>query len=489
MLSKPKRLQTGIQGLDEILYGGFIERKTYLIYGDPGTGKSMIGYHYLEEGVKNNEDVLLITLGETKQNILENASSVGINLSSVSFLDLSPEEHIYENAESYSLFSASEIETPDILKTISEKVEELKPDRILLDSISMLKLLFSDSYQYRKMALAFIKYIRNTGATLLIILESKSHGDNIETFWVDGVVKLAFSSHWRSVEIEKFRGAYSRKGSHALTISNNGVQIFPKLQPNSYEREFKEGVISSDIEELDKLTNGGLEIGTTTMITGPTGVGKTCLGVQFIKAAATRGERSVIYTFEESADTIKKRSRGINVPIDEMCKDKTLKIIPIEPLSYSPDEFANMVRRNVEENGTRIIMIDTISAYTFSVREENPIRRLHSLGVYLQNMGVTVFLINELTSITGDFVTSDMNASYLSDNIIYLRYIEVNGELKKAVGVLKKRLSSFEHSIRDFKITSQGIHVGPALKNMEGILSGSPKYFPETNAGGLPTHK
>ncbi len=486
MRSKPKRLSTGISGLDEILYGGFIERKTYLLYGDPGTGKSMIGYHYLEEGVKNNEDVLLITLGETKQSILENAASVNIDLSSVSILDLSPDEQVYENAESYSLFSASEVETPDILKTISDKVEKLKPDRILLDSISMLKLLFSDSYQYRKMALAFIKYIRNTGATLLIILESNSERDNIEPFWVDGVIKLSFSYHWRSVEVEKFRGAFNRKGSHALTISNTGVRVFPKLQPNSYEREFKDGQISSDIEELDKLTNGGLEIGTTTMITGPTGVGKTCLGVQFVKAAASRGERSVIYTFEESTDTIKKRSRGINLPIEEMCKDETLKIVPIEPLSYSPDEFASMVRRDVEENGTKMIMIDTISAYTFSVREENPIRRLHSLGVYLQNMGVTVLLINELTSITGDFVASDMNTSYLADNIIYLRYIEVSGELKKAVGVLKKRLSSFEHSIRDFQITSCGIHVGSPLRNMEGILAGSPKQFQEPNTEKLP---
>lgn len=487
MSNKSKRLSIGISGLDDILCGGLIERKTYLIYGDPGTGKSMIGYHYLEEGVKNNEDVLLITLGEIKQNILENAAGVNIDLSSVSVLDLSPDEQVYENAESYSLFSSSEIETPDILKTISEKVEELKPDRILLDSISMLKLLFNDSYQYRKMALAFIKYIRNSGATLLIILESNSHRDNIETFWVDGVIKLSYSSHWRSIEVEKFRGAYSRNGSHALTISDSGVQVFPKLQPNSYERKFKEGLLSSDIFELDKLTNGGLEIGTTTMITGPTGVGKTCLGVQFIKAAATRGERSVIYTFEESADTIKKRSRGISVPIDDMCQDETLKIVPIEPLSYSPDEFASMVRRDVEENDTKIIMIDTISAYTFAVREKNPMRRLHSLSVYLQNMGVTVLLINELRSITGDFVASDMKASYLSDNIIYLRYVEVNGELKKAVGVLKKRLSSFEHSIRDFKITSEGIQVGPSLRNMEGILSGSPKHFPEPKAGNLPT--
>ena len=481
-----ERIHTGIPGLDHILCGGLIKKKTYLIYGDPGTGKSMIGYHYLEEGVKNGENVLLITLGENEESVLENAASTGIDLSSVSILDLSPEEKIYENAESYSLFSSSEMETPSLLQTISEKVESLKPTRIVLDSISMLKLLFSDSYQYRKIALAFIKYIRNSGATLVIILETNSKEDDIETYWVDGVIRIKFTSHWRSVRVAKSRGSFSKKGDHALKISNNGVRVFPKLQPNNYERKFEDGVFPFNIKELDELTNGGLEIGTTTMITGPTGVGKTCLAVQFINAAASRGHRSVIYTFEESADTIKKRSRGINIPVDDMLDDNMLNIVPIEPLSYSPDEFASMVREEVEENETKIIMLDTINAYTFSVREKNPLQRLHSLSVYLQNMGVTVLLINEMDSITGDFVTSELNASYLSDNIIFLRYLELNGYLKKAVGVLKKRLSSFEHSIREFKIDSKGIHVGPPLKNLEEILTGSPKHYSGMNVNTAP---
>lgn len=476
MNTSRNKISTGIEGLDEILDGGLLSQKAYLLKGGPGTGKSIMGFHFLGQGITNGEETLLITLGEAKDSVIENASKVGLDMSEVEILDLSPQEEVYKNAEMYEIFPPSEVETPSIVQSIVEKVESLKPSRVVLDSVTMLKHLFQDTFQYRNLALSFIRYITSQGATFMLISESDSSGEDQEPFWVDGVFNLKYTKAWRKIEIPKYRGSDFRSGSHAFKITSDGIQVFPRLQPNKYDRKFADTVLSFNVTELDEMTNGGLEKGTITMLTGPTGVGKTSLGVQFIKAAATRDERSVIYTFEESANIIKRRSKGINVPIDDMLENENLRIIPIEPLSYSPDEFAGMVRHDVETNRTSVLMIDTVSAYCMSAREENPLQRLHSLCVYLQNMGVTVLLINELNSITGEFIASDLNASYLADNIIFLRYLELDGELKRVTGVLKKRLSSFEQTIREFKITPDGIKIGKPLENMQGILSGQPNY-------------
>ncbi|MDR8391879.1 hypothetical protein NC796_12040 [Aliifodinibius sp. S!AR15-10] len=351
-VSKPK-ISSGIDGLDEILDDGLLPEKAYLLKGGPGTGKSIMGYHFLEKGIQNGETTLLITLGETSESVVHNASKVNIDMSEMDILDLSPQEEVYKNAEMYEIFPPSEVETPSIVKSIVEKVEALKPDRVVLDSITMLKHLFQDVFQYRNLALSFIRYISSQGATFMLISEAEvSNSDDQEAFWVDGVLNLSYAQDWRNIEITKYRGSDFRSGSHSFKITDQGIQLFPRLQPHNYDRKFTNTTLSFNIAELDKMTNGGLEKGTITMITGPTGVGKTTLGVQFAKAAASRNERTVIYTFEESADIIKRRSKGINVPVNEMIENGNLKILPIEPLSYSPDEFASIVRRDVEQNST-----------------------------------------------------------------------------------------------------------------------------------------
>jgi len=213
------------------------------------------------------------------------------------------------------------------------------------------------------------------------------------------------------------------------------------------------------------------------MITGPTGVGKTNLGIQFLKEAASRNERAVMYSFEESAEVIVKRSKLIGVPIDKMIKNGTLEIKSIEPFSYSPDEFSMMVRKDIEENGTKIVLLDSIGGYTLTVREENALERIHALCIYMSNIGVTGFLISETPNVTGDFVTTNLHASYLADNIIFLRYLELDGGLKKAIGILKKRLSDFENTIREYSITQGGISVGEPMRNLRGILSGNPELL------------
>ncbi len=475
IMIEEQKISTGIPGLDEILNGGLIPHQSYLIQGGPGTGKSTIGYHFLEQGVKEGESSLYISFGESSEHVIVNTKKLGISLNDVHFLDLNPDSDITKDFEPYSVFSTSEVETASIFEPIIEAIEKHAPKRVFLDSITMFQFLNQDPFQTRNMALAFIKYVCSHGATLVMTSElSEKSTEKEATFWVDGILNLEFSSSWRKLNVLKYRGSDFRSGNHTFRIGDSGFELFPSLRPNKYNRNFLSNPVSSGLPELDDLLHGGIEQGTTSLVTGPSGVGKTNLCVQFVKEAASRGERSAIYTFEESRQVILKRSESISVPIKKMLKKGHLKIESIEPLSYSPDEFSKMVRQDVEENDTKFVMIDSIGGYGMAVREENTLDRLHSLTVYLQNMGVTTFLINETQSITGTLETTNMHASYLADNIIFLRYYEMDGELQKAIGVLKKRLSDFEKSIRRFYITKDGIHVGDKLSGFRGILSGTP---------------
>jgi circadian clock protein KaiC len=276
--------------------------------------------------------------------------------------------------------------------------------------------------------------------------------------------------------VTKFRGSNFQGGKHSMRLSDKGMEVFPKLVPDAYRREFAADPMPSGVPALDELTHGGLENGTTTIITGPTGVGKTNVGLQFMKEAAARGEHSVVYTFEEGMATLLRRCEYINIPVRTMMERGALSIVQVEPLRYTPDEFARLVRREVEEQKASIVMIDSIAGYQLALGREDLVTNLHALCQYLKNMGVTVLLINEVEAITGDFQVTEVGISYLADNIIFLCYLEINGEIRKAIGVLKKRVSDFEKSLREIKITRYGIKVGEPLTKLRGILSGVPEW-------------
>ncbi len=469
------KVSTGIAGLDEILNGGYISERSYLIQGGPGAGKSTVGYHFLETGNNQGENTLLITLSESSESIKENTSRQNIDLSGTHILDLSPDSDRYKNDENYSVFSPSEIEQEPITQKVRQTVEDHQPSRVVLDSITMLNMLNSDPYQARSMALSFIRFICGSGATLIMLSEQTDESED-SAYWVDGIIKLSAESDWRNVHVNKFRGSDYLSEKHSYKITGSGIVVYPRLQPNDYKRKFGSEHLSSGIDNLDKMLHGGLERGTTTLLTGPSGVGKTNMGIQFILEAAKKGNRSTIYSFEESEELIVERSEGINVPITKIIEQGNLKIAAIEPLSYSPDEFSKLVRSDVEDNDTRIVMIDSIGGYKLAVGEKDALSRLHSLCVYLQNMGVTTILVNETRSMFGDFKATEINASYLADNIVFLRYLQKKGELRKSIGVLKKRLSDFEKGGREFKITNKGIIMGKPLKDMLGVLSDIPKY-------------
>ncbi len=472
------RITTGIPGLDEVLEGGLLSGRAYLVRGGPGSGKTTLGIHFLTTGAAKGEKVLFITLGEPEDEIRKNAATMGFNLQGVNFLDLSPTPEFFAQVETYDIFSPAEVEREPITRKIVEQVKELQPNRVFIDSMTQFRYLASDPFQFRKQVLSFLRFLMQEGATVLFTSESSPDApDEDLQFLSDGIIQLDFAPEGRTISVAKFRGSNFQTGPHSIKLSSKGIEVFPKLAPEVIRRELVAETISSGVPELDELMHGGLERGTVTIITGPSGVGKTSLGLVFMKEAAGRGERSVVYIFEEGVETLLARCEAINIPVHAMIDRGTLSVVKVEPLQFTPDEFAHLVRREVEEKKARIVMIDSILGYRLSLRGKDLVAHLHALAKYLANMGVTVLLINEVEHITGEFRATELGISHLADNIIFLRYLEINGEMRKAIGVLKKRMSDFEKTMREYEITRYGVKVGKPLFGLRGILSGTPEVI------------
>ncbi len=475
------RLSTGIAGLDEVLEGGLLPNRAYLVRGGPGNGKTTLGLHFLTAGASQGEKALFISLEEPVDHIRKNAEARGFNLKDIHFLDLSPASEFFREAQTYDIFSPAEVEREPITAKIVEQIEKVKPQRVFLDPMTQFRYLSSDVFQFRRQVLSFLRFLVEKGATVVFTSEGSAEApDDDLQFMSDGVIDLDNPDKGRTISVNKLRGSGFRHGRHTLKMTDSGIVVYPRLMPVARKQEFLGEVIPSGVPEIDELLNGGLERGTVTFITGPSGVGKTTLGLQFMKEAAGRGERSVVYSFEEETDIIMRRCEAVNIPARAMIEKGTLGLVKVEPLQYSADEFASLVRRDVEEKGTRVVMIDSIAGYRLSLRGEEIQGRLHALCKYLQNIGVVVFMIVETASVIGDFQVTDIGVSYLADNIIFLRYLEIRGEMRKAVGVLKKRLSNFEKTLREFDITRYGIKVGRPLIELRGILAGTPEWVEET---------
>jgi len=401
---------------------------------------------------------------------------LGLNLKNVEFLDLSPSAEFFTEVESYDIFSPAEVEREPVTRAIKNKIESLKPKRVAIDSMTQFRYLSTDVFQFRKQVLSFLRFLNESGATVLFTAEASSDApDDDLRFLADGIIDLSISEIGKQLEIKKFRGSDYLSGKHYYEIRNGyGIVVFPRILPLEKKVTLTFEKLPSGVPEIDELLYGGIERGTVTIISGPSGTGKTTLGMQFIKESAGRGERSVLYTFEESVEKIIERSSLVNIPVNQMIKKGTLEIKKIEPLIFTPCSFASMVKEDVEKNKTKIVMLDSTSGYKLSVRGSEITTHIHALCKYLSNNGVTVFLPTETKNITGDFQIAQEDISYLADNVIILRYIEVQGELRRAIGVLKKRLGDFEKTLREFQITKYGIKVGEPLKNMRNILSGSP---------------
>ena len=456
--------------------GGAIAHRSYMVRGGPGSGKTILGLHFLDWAAVRGESVLFITFGESEAELKRNGSILGFHMDKMAFVDLSPSSQQFAKGQEYDIFPPSEVEHEPITRRIREEVSALKPSRVFIDGMTQLRYLASNPFHFRKEALAFLRFLTELGATVLFTSESNEAPDEDLQFIADGVIHLESIQDYRRIAVVKYRGSDFRSGHHTLRLSEHGMEVFPRLLPDEFSVEFEPEQIPFGLPEMDRLVHGGLERGTITIITGPSGVGKSTLGMQFVRAAAARGERSAVYLFEEWPLTLVRRCNTTNIPLQPHIDAGTLSIMHVEPLRFTADEFALMVRREVEQRHARVVMIDSTAGYRLSLRGQELVTHLHSLAKYLQNMGVAVLLMNEVEMITGDFRVTDLGVSYMSDNIIFLRYIEVDGKISKALGVLKKRLTDFEKTLRELTITSEGIQVGQELTGLRGILTGSPEW-------------
>jgi circadian clock protein KaiC len=470
------RVSTGIAGLDEILAGGLIRAQSYLIRGASGSGKTTLGQHVLASGVDGHLVGLFISLTETESQLRVHAAQQGLDSPEVHYLDLSPTSDFFSTAQTYDIFSPAEVEREPTTRRIIESVQSLRPALVFVDSMSHFRYLSTDQWQFRGQVTAFVRFILESGATLLFTSESTdAASDDDLKFIADGIIDLGFEAGERFITVSKCRGSGMSGGRHSMSLGSEGMRVFPRLVPGDYSREFEPTLLPSGVPEFDVMLNGGIERGTITVITGPSGIGKTTLGMQFMKEAAERGERSAAYVFEEWTGTLLARCDRIGLPARQMLERGTLAVTQIEPLQLTPDEFSSMVKREVDENDTRLVMIDSIAGYRVGLRGRELVTYLHALSKYLQNMGVAVILVNELEAITGEFRVTELGVSYLADNIVFLRYLESGGAMHRTIGVLKKRVSDFEKTLREFEISSSGVRIGRPLTEMRGLLTGVPE--------------
>jgi circadian clock protein KaiC len=475
-------LSTGIDSLDDILRGGLIPSRFYLLRGGPGTGKTTLGLHFLIEGLENKEKVLLVTMTEDIEKIKENGQKYGFPMEKINYIDLSPKADFISENKDYDLFSSAQNEQKPLINKLIKKIEQLKPDRIFFDGFTQLKYLSSDNFKFRKQILSFMQFVKKYDSTILLTSEiGTSNSDDDLQFMVDGIITIVYENQNHYLEIKKYRGSSFNRGKHNMRFKNDGIKIYPQIELNKEQLEYENELLSFGVPEIDKLLHGGIEKGTVTIISGPTGVGKTSLGTQFISKNGDNDLKSIIYTFEESYRTLMERSMSINIPLDKLKKNNKFFIKEISPLEYTPVEFAYEISREVKEKNISIVLLDSITGYFLTFNSFNEKQKMvagiHYLCEHLKAQGVTVIMINENKKITGDFQATDTQTSFIADNLIFLRYLEINGRLKKAIGVLKKRMSGFENTLRDFAITDEGIKVGKPLKDLRGILSGSPEFL------------
>jgi circadian clock protein KaiC len=476
-----KRVATGIAGLDDILSGGLPAEHLYLIEGDPGTGKTTLALQFLMEGVRAGETSLYITLSESKRELLIAAESHGWNLDNVNIFELLPDESSLRPDQQYTVYHASDVELVDTTAAVLEQVEKLKPRRVVVDSLSELRMLAQDPLRYRRQILAFKQFFAGSGCTVLLLDDRTSTDRDLQLQSIaHGVLSMEnlareYGATRRRVKILKLRGSSFREGFHDYCIVKGGIDVYPRLIAAEHHPGFKREKLLSGVAELDSLWNGGVDRGTSTLIMGPAGCGKSTIAAAYAIAAAKRGEHATIYLFDEGIETMLNRLAGLGMDALPHVKSGRLLLEQIDPAEVSPGEFVARVRRRANNGKSRIIIIDSLNGFLNAMPGEKFLAiQLHELLTYLNQLGMATFMVLAQHGLIGREMESVVDVSYLADSVLLLRYFESDGAVKQAISVVKNRSGDHERSIRELRIKS-GVVVGEPLLGFRGVLSGIPE--------------
>jgi circadian clock protein KaiC len=472
---------TGIEGLDNILGGGFTPNRIYLIEGDPGAGKTTLSLQYLLEGRRAGESGMYVSLSETKEELEGVARSHGWNLDGIHCYELLPsDENLTPDGQS-RLFHPSEVELSDTTRSILSEVERRNPTRVVFDSLSEMRLLAQHPLRYRRQVLALKQFFIGKQCTVLL-LDDRTAADNDQQLHslAHGVLSLEhlaqeYGAERRRMRVMKMRGRPFRGGFHDLLIRTGGLDVFPRLVAAEHHRPFDAAPLTSGIGELDQLTGGGLHRGTSALLMGPAGCGKSTITVQYAVAAAERGERSVLFTFDESVATLLMRSEGLGIPLKKHLDSGRIRVQQVDPGELSPGEFIYAIRRSVERDGARVVVIDSLNGYLNAMPEERFLTiQLHEVLTYLGQQGVVTLMVVAQRGLLGSGMQTPVDASYLADTVIALRYFENAGKLRRAISVVKKRSGAHEDTLRELTLRRGGVRVGEPLEEFHGIMSGIP---------------
>lgn len=480
---------TGIEGLDDILAGGLTPHRMYLIEGVPGSGKTTLAVQFLLEGVQKGEKVLYVTLSETEEELRDVAHSHGWSFDDVTIRQLTPSEDTLQTGEQYTVFHPSEVELGETIKQVLADVERVNPSRVVLDSLSELRLLSGIALRYRRQILALKQFFTGRKCTVLLLDDLTSTDRDLQVQSIaHGVVLLEqlnpeYGAERRRLRVIKHRGREFRGGYHDYVIVRGGLIVFPRLVAAEHRPTRKRDRLPSGIAELDALLGGGIEQGTSTLIVGAAGTGKSSIAARFATTAAERGQSAALFAFDENLDTLLTRAAGLGIDIQKQIDAGRMMIRQIDPAELSPGEFIYRIRQAVERDQASIVVVDSLNGYLNAMPEERYlIIQLHELLSYLGHAGVATLLVGAHQGIVGGPMQAPVDATYLADTVVLLRYFEARGEVRQAISVVKKRGGAHERTIREFRLEAGGIRVGEPLRRFRGVLTGVPVFETESES-------
>lgn len=476
-----ERASSGIAGLDDVLGGGLPTKHVYLVEGDPGSGKTTLGLHFLLEGVRHDEKGLYVTLSETAAELRTVAASHGWSLDGIELFELISNEGLSPDLEQ-SILHPSQIELGETVRGVISAVERLQPQRVVFDSLSEMRLLAQDPLRYRRQVLALKKFFSDQGCTVLLLDDRSSRDTDQQLHSIaHGVINLEqavdqYGPERRRLRVLKMRGIPFRGGDHDFVLDTGGLAVFPRLVAAEHRLQAEHRVVSSGVPKLDELMGGGLPCGSNTLFSGPSGVGKTTTAISCTLSALRRGDRAVYYLFDEGLATLVSRARSLGLEIEPYISSGHLSIVSLDPAEVSAGEFAHMVRHAVEDVGASVVVIDSLNAYLQAMPGSKYLMlQMHELLTYLNHRNIITILILAQHGVLGE-VHSDVDMSYLSDAILLFRFFEARGRLLKAVSMVKSRTNRHEQTIREFRMGDGGLEVGQELTDFEGVLAGVTAY-------------